>query len=94
MELLIDPKLLCTSISRTEILRCIHVGLLCIQEFPRDRPSMSAILTVLTSENAFLPSLKQPAFAERRTSSQSDSFPSFQESASINNLTITNVEGR
>ncbi|KAI3862948.1 hypothetical protein MKW92_023270 [Papaver armeniacum] len=96
-ELLIDSKLLCPSTSRMEILRCIHVGLLCIQEFPKDRPSMSAILSMLTSENATLPSPKQPAYVmERRTSSQSqsDSFPSFQESASINDLTVTNVEGR
>ncbi|OVA04108.1 Protein kinase domain [Macleaya cordata] len=95
IESLIDPTLLCESVFEVEILRCIHVGLLCVQEFSKDRPTMSTILSMLTSEIATLPSPNQPAFIERRINlSESNSLQKSQESCSINNLTITNVEGR
>ncbi|KAI3932738.1 hypothetical protein MKW92_028004 [Papaver armeniacum] len=59
---LIDPTLVVESKLETEILRCIQVGLLCVQEFAKDRPIMSTVLSMLTSENATIPIPKQPAF--------------------------------
>ena len=44
-----------------EVLRCIQVGLLCVQEEVVDRPTMLAIHLKLSSERA-LPFPKQPAF--------------------------------
>ncbi|GMP81190.1 hypothetical protein CsSME_00035982 [Camellia sinensis var. sinensis] len=35
-----------------EVLRLIHVGLLCVQESPEDRPSMSSVVMMLCSEGA------------------------------------------
>ena len=43
-----------------EVLRCIQVGLLCVQEVV-DRPTMLAVHLMLSSERA-LPFPKQPAF--------------------------------
>ena len=43
-----------------EVLRCIQVGLLCVQEVV-DRPTMLAVHLMLSSERA-LPFSKQPAF--------------------------------
>ncbi|XP_047314300.1 cysteine-rich receptor-like protein kinase 7 [Impatiens glandulifera] len=44
-----------------EVLRCIHIGLLCVQEHAMDRPTMSDVAFMLCKEMA-LPSPKQPAF--------------------------------
>ncbi|KAF6143249.1 hypothetical protein GIB67_039032 [Kingdonia uniflora] len=70
LSALIDPGLSGPCFEE-EILRCIHVGLLCVQDFAEDRPTMSIILSML-SEIAPLPLPKQPAFTERQASSSSD----------------------
>ncbi|KAM3251780.1 G-type lectin S-receptor-like serine/threonine-protein kinase [Capsicum annuum] len=41
---------LINSFSPEEITRCLHVGLLCVQEHPRDRPTMADIILMLNSE--------------------------------------------
>ncbi|XP_048438366.1 cysteine-rich receptor-like protein kinase 44 [Pyrus x bretschneideri] len=57
---LIDPTL--TNGSRNEIMRCIHIGLLCVQENIVDRPTMNAIVLMLNSYSVTLPIPSQPAF--------------------------------
>ncbi|ESW29176.2 hypothetical protein PHAVU_002G049400 [Phaseolus vulgaris] len=47
----------------TEVERCIHIGLLCVQENPEHRPTMSTVMLLLGSESMGLPQPKQPAFA-------------------------------
>ncbi|GMP53544.1 hypothetical protein CsSME_00018979 [Camellia sinensis var. sinensis] len=49
----------------TEVLQSIHVGLLCVQQYPQDRPSMSSVVLMLGSEGA-LPQAKQPGFFTER----------------------------
>ncbi|XP_028094459.1 G-type lectin S-receptor-like serine/threonine-protein kinase At4g27290 [Camellia sinensis] len=49
----------------TEVLRSIHVGLLCVQQYPEDRPSMSSVVLMLGNEGA-LPQAKQPGFFTER----------------------------
>ncbi|KAI3893841.1 hypothetical protein MKW92_017579 [Papaver armeniacum] len=94
MQRLVDPSLLSEHKYEVDIMRCIHVGLLCVQESAKDRPTMSIVLSMLTSEIANLPPPRQPAFIEREVSSTSRSFPETPKPFSINNLTITNVQGR
>ncbi|GMY37170.1 G-type lectin S-receptor-like serine/threonine-protein kinase At1g11330 [Fagus crenata] len=77
-----------------EILRCIHVGLLCVQEFSKDRPTVSVVISMLKSEIADLPRPKQPAFIERLTASDSESAQRSQGICSVNNVTVTMVQGR
>uniref|UniRef100_A0A6M2ELN7 non-specific serine/threonine protein kinase n=1 Tax=Populus davidiana TaxID=266767 RepID=A0A6M2ELN7_9ROSI len=48
-----------------EVLRSIHVGLLCVQENPVDRPSMSYVVLMLGNEDA-LPQPKKPGFFTER----------------------------
>ena len=62
-----------------ELLRCVNVGLLCVQEDPGDRPTMSNVLFMLGSETASLPIPKQPAYVVRRSLSGSTSSSSKQE---------------
>uniref|UniRef100_A0A3N7EEZ8 Receptor-like serine/threonine-protein kinase n=1 Tax=Populus trichocarpa TaxID=3694 RepID=A0A3N7EEZ8_POPTR len=49
------------SYNLSEVLRSIHVGLLCVQCSPNDRPSMSSVVLMLCGEGA-LPQPKQPGF--------------------------------
>ncbi|KAI3762927.1 hypothetical protein L1987_53369 [Smallanthus sonchifolius] len=56
-----DP-ILKDSCSHTEVMTCIHVGLLCVQHHATDRPTMSEAISMLTNENMHLPEPKQPAF--------------------------------
>ncbi|GFY91776.1 S-locus lectin protein kinase family protein [Actinidia rufa] len=85
---LIDPRISCEDF-QTEILRWIHVGLLCVQEFATDRPTVYTVLSMLTSETANLAKPKQPAFTQRPDSSEA------QSSQGSNNIfSITVVEGR
>ncbi|PRQ33128.1 putative protein kinase RLK-Pelle-DLSV family [Rosa chinensis] len=57
---LIDPML--RTGSRPEIMRCIHIGLLCVQQSIADRPTMAQVIQMLTSNSVDLPISSQPAF--------------------------------
>ncbi|CAN6327777.1 unnamed protein product, partial [Urochloa humidicola] len=46
-----------------EMLRYIHVGLLCVQEDPLLRPSMASVVVMLNSRSITLPAPAAPAFA-------------------------------
>ncbi|XP_020275469.1 receptor-like serine/threonine-protein kinase SD1-8 isoform X1 [Asparagus officinalis] len=80
------------SVFMTEILRCMKVGLLCVQEQPEDRPIMSSVVLMLGSDHAFLPEPKQPGFMARTSPTGSPS--PVKDSSSINDLTLTMSLGR
>ena len=91
---LVDKKLL-ESCNGTEVMKSINIGLLCVQDDPSDRPTMSNVLIMLSSETTTLPSPNQPAFVgRRRTSSTSASLSSKAETISINEMTISAEDGR
>ncbi|XP_050288887.1 G-type lectin S-receptor-like serine/threonine-protein kinase RKS1 [Quercus robur] len=75
-----------------EVLRCIQIGLLCVQEDAMDRPTMLAVLLMLSCETT-LPSPKQPAFIFRRPTNSLGSITG-ERFYSINDVTITEVEAR
>ncbi|KAK3431934.1 hypothetical protein EUGRSUZ_E04193, partial [Eucalyptus grandis] len=56
-----DPAL-GESYSRSQVLRCIHIGFLCVQEDPADRPTMASIVLALSSQTLSLPVPQGPAF--------------------------------
>ena len=56
-----------------KFMKCVNVGLLCIQEDPSDRPTMSNVVTMLDSETATVATPKQPAFVLRRGQSSTSS---------------------
>ncbi|ONI34226.1 hypothetical protein PRUPE_1G469300 [Prunus persica] len=55
---LIDPTLK-TGLT-TEIMRCIHIGLLCVQPNTIERPTMASVVLMLTSNSLTLPVPSQP----------------------------------
>ena len=90
---LIDP-MISEPCYEMEILRCIHVGLLCVQEFAEDRPTVSTVISILKSEIVDLPHPKQPAFTERQIGLDTESSKLSQKKCSVNNVTITMIQGR
>ncbi|XP_065616234.1 G-type lectin S-receptor-like serine/threonine-protein kinase SD1-13 isoform X1 [Quercus suber] len=79
---------------RMEMLRCIHVGLLCVQETARDRPTISTIISMLNSDIVDLPFPKQPAFTERQIASNCEPAQQGEIRISICNVTLTTIYGR
>ncbi|KAH0719339.1 hypothetical protein KY285_015370 [Solanum tuberosum] len=79
---LVDPSIV-DSCPSEEALRCILVGLLCLQLNAADRPTMSTILSMLSIE-ATVPSPKQPFITPN-----SDLITTETASSSINEVTIT-----
>uniref|UniRef100_A0A803QVM8 Protein kinase domain-containing protein n=2 Tax=Cannabis sativa TaxID=3483 RepID=A0A803QVM8_CANSA len=61
---LLDPTLV-QSYSENEVVRCINIGLLCVQEDPEDRPTMKTIVLMFNSYSITLGVPKQPAFYNR-----------------------------
>ena len=44
-----------------EVLRCIHIGLLCVQEDPAERPRIATVVLTLRSYSVPLPAPSAPA---------------------------------
>ena len=58
----VDPFLRSGSGSTNEMLRCIHIGLLCVQEDAADRPTMTSVVLMLSSFSVTLDLPSEPAF--------------------------------
>uniref|UniRef100_A0A0E0EUK1 Protein kinase domain-containing protein n=1 Tax=Oryza meridionalis TaxID=40149 RepID=A0A0E0EUK1_9ORYZ len=83
-EDLVDPSIV-ESCLLDEALLCIQMGLLCVQENPDDRPSMSSVVFNLENGCTALPTPNHPAyFAEKRDELMN----------STNTMTLTIIEGR
>ncbi|XP_049385508.1 G-type lectin S-receptor-like serine/threonine-protein kinase At1g11300 isoform X3 [Solanum stenotomum] len=87
---LIDPKIFYSSFEKLMV-RCVHIGLLCVREYAEDRPNVTTVLSMLTSDIAELPTPKQPAFTGGHASPQQVSSKS---QGSVNADTITVLEPR
>ena len=57
---LVDPGM-SGSFPVGDVLRCIHIGLLCVQGDPAARPVMSSVVMLLGSDTITLPSPSKPA---------------------------------
>ncbi|VVA36967.1 PREDICTED: G-type lectin S-receptor [Prunus dulcis] len=92
---LMDPTLK-DSCTEDQLLRCFHVGLLCVEENAADRPSMSDVVSMLTTETISLPLPTRPAFITIRNVIVSDISISRRELQiiSVNGLSNTTVAGR
>ncbi|KAI7981994.1 G-type lectin S-receptor-like serine/threonine-protein kinase [Camellia lanceoleosa] len=77
----------------TEVLRSIHVGLLCVQQSPKDRPSMSSVVLMLGGEGT-LPQAKQPGFFTERNVLEATGSSSKEATGSVNEITISVLNAR
>ncbi|PPR82337.1 hypothetical protein GOBAR_AA38380 [Gossypium barbadense] len=93
MELM--DQLLVPSCVASEVLKCIHIGLLCVQEDPSDRPTMSSVIFMLASDGTIkLPHPTEPAFSVGRVVTKSIEPISREEVFSVNEITVSNFSPR
>ncbi|KAK6149822.1 hypothetical protein DH2020_017347 [Rehmannia glutinosa] len=90
---IVDPSILKTC-SREQVVRCIHVGMLCVQDMAAHRPDMPAVVLMLESENTSLPMPRQPTFTSMRHNLDADMWNGNQDVVSSNNVTISVILGR
>ncbi|KAK3132729.1 hypothetical protein QOZ80_6AG0526850 [Eleusine coracana subsp. coracana] len=91
IEDLADSSIIDTC-SLDEVLLCIHVALLCVQENPNDRPHMPFVVLALENGIATLPSPNHPAYFTQRSSDIEQIRNIIYNS--VNNITHTHIEGR
>ncbi|CAA3012692.1 G-type lectin S-receptor-like serine/threonine-protein kinase At4g27290 [Olea europaea subsp. europaea] len=77
----------------SEVLRLIHVGLLCIQQCPEEMPNMTSVVLMLGNEGV-LPHAKKPGFFTERDLLTAESSTSTNVAISINEMTITHLDAR
>nr|CAB3458181.1 unnamed protein product [Digitaria exilis] len=89
---LVDPAL-GDDVPVPEVTKCLQVALLCVQDSADDRPNMSEVVSLLSSEGITMPVPRQPAYYNVRISSLAVSSDSFGEtSCRISNITLTDHE--
>lgn len=75
-------------------MKCIQIGLLCVQEYATDRPTMLEVVSMLDNGST-LAHPKQPAFHFMKTMCDGDSNQSIGERLnSINEMSSTTIEAR
>ncbi|KAK3199311.1 hypothetical protein Dsin_022726 [Dipteronia sinensis] len=85
---------LADSCVQSQVLRCVQVGLLCVQKFPDDRPAMSTVVFMLANKEAILAQPRQPGFFTERSSVEMHSTSRKAELHTDNSVTISTLEGR
>ncbi|XP_073108418.1 cysteine-rich receptor-like protein kinase 6 isoform X3 [Elaeis guineensis] len=70
---ILDPPL-GTHCPRSEMLRCVHIGLLCVQENPSDRPNMLQVVVMLNSNSVSLQAPSRPAFCNGQSGMDSGDY--------------------
>ncbi|KAF7840691.1 Cysteine-rich receptor-like protein kinase 25 [Senna tora] len=82
--------------SYDEVIKCIRIGLLCVQENPKARPSMATVVSYLSNDSIQLPNPQEPAFfmhgrmeltIGKKESTSSDQYTN--NPCSVNEMSIT-----
>ncbi|KAG8490932.1 hypothetical protein CXB51_014115 [Gossypium anomalum] len=90
---LIDEHLVEPSVS-AEVLKCIQIGLLCVQVDPANRPTMSTVVSMLGSDNITLHLPAEPTFYVRHFVVEPIQPNSSYKICSINEVTMLNKSPR
>ncbi|CAN6933710.1 unnamed protein product [Brassica oleracea] len=98
---IVDPDIV-ASLSSTfqpqEVLKCIQIGLLCVQERAENRPTMSSVVWMLGSEATEIPQPKQPGYCIGKGPYEIDPSSSRQceddESWTVNQYTCSLIDAR
>lgn len=102
---LID-KMMPGQLQKNEMQRCIHIGLLCVQESPADRPTMSQVVLLLGNTSMTLGIPSPPAFlggnskfhSETESHVNSSTLPHHSPDStpkwSVNDVSITELDAR
>lgn len=88
---LIDPTLR-DSCNIQQLHRCIHIGLLCVENHVVDRPSIEDVISMLKNEMKDMPMPKNPAFVTRNSVIELNKSISLQNNYSVNEISLTQTE--
>ncbi|KAF8090678.1 hypothetical protein N665_0469s0015 [Sinapis alba] len=81
--------------NESEVVKCVHIGLLCVQENASDRVEMSSVLLMLGQNAIDLPNPKLPEFTSvRRRGRENVALFIAEPGSSVNEVTFTDVQGR
>lgn len=89
---LMDP-ILEESCVTSEIMKCVYISLLCVQEDPADRPAMSSVLHMLGSNSISFIQPRKPAYYEGQLGVALDCSAKTL-NHSINEVTISSLSAR
>ncbi|KAI9092054.1 hypothetical protein K1719_027989 [Acacia pycnantha] len=93
LTLLIDNEISNPSLEK-DILRCIHIGLLCVQDLASERPNMSIVISMLNSDIVSLLPPRQPAFIQWQSKENNVAIEENEAILSNNGLSISETRGR
>ncbi|GER52998.1 G-type lectin S-receptor-likeserine/threonine-protein kinase [Striga asiatica] len=80
---------------KEQVLRCVQVGMLCVQDNAGNRPDMSSVVLMLESENVALPLPTQPTFTSMKHNIDGDMWNGIKDGdQSSNNVTMSVIIGR
>ncbi|KAK1375040.1 Receptor-like serine/threonine-protein kinase [Heracleum sosnowskyi] len=79
---------------RDQLYRTIHIGLLCVQENAKDRPTMSAVVSMLGSETIPLQAPNQPAFITGRSVPGQAPDKGNSKECSISHMSVSAMDAR
>ncbi|MQM13021.1 hypothetical protein Taro_045941, partial [Colocasia esculenta] len=89
----LDSSIASTS-SPAQVSRCLHVGLLCVQDHANKRPFMSNVVFMLENDTPIQDSPKRPMFMLEAGQDGSEIPRSGSACPSVNDLSITAIQGR
>ncbi|VAH44986.1 unnamed protein product [Triticum turgidum subsp. durum] len=92
-EEMIDP-LIKPSCSIRQVLRCIHIALLCVQDHAQERPDVPAVILMLSSDSSSLPMPRAPTLMLRGRALESSKSSENERSHSIGTVSMTQLHGR
>ncbi|KAK8460603.1 hypothetical protein SEVIR_2G358200v4 [Setaria viridis] len=89
---LIDP-LIRASCSLRQVLRCVHIALLCVQDHADERPDIPTVIIMLSSDSS-LPNPRPPTLMLRGREIESTKSSENEQSHSIGTVSMTQLHGR
>ena len=92
VPLKLADELLKESCVESEILRCIHISLLCLQSHAEDRPDMTSVVILLSSDGVLVEP-KEPGYLFENISDRVQ-FPNNIATPSSNEISVTLLEAR
>lgn len=88
---LMDP-LLADSCCPDEFVKCVYIGLLCVQEYAHERPTMSSVVVMLNGGSETLRQPERPAFSWGTSDHNYDEIN--VNILSINSVTVSSVSNQ
>ncbi|KAL1195006.1 G-type lectin S-receptor-like serine/threonine-protein kinase SRK [Cardamine amara subsp. amara] len=77
-----------------EVLRCIQIGLVCVQENVEDRPTTEAVALMLATTTMEIPQPEKPNYFYAKFLGGTASEPTITQSSTINQVTLSAINGR